>query len=487
MEQPHRIPPRSEAGRASWKFRTAPAALDRFIEPPTDARDLGRGGLLSRYSDLFRQRSFGAFLVAGALQLAAPSAVLVVMIFSITLAYPAGERGTYGALALAFLGLSATVPTLLAMFFSGPLTDRHDRAALMRAVNLISVLATLGLAADFLFAPSAHIALPGPAGFYVPAWVIALYPGWAAIAVTTTLFRPAYNSSISHLVATGDLGKANGAIYATAAAVSTVATVSVGALLTLEPAVYSLGVAFVLFFVTQIALLRVDADLSVRRRTAPRSLWAEARAGYRYLFRRRALFEITLLALVVNLFAAMALVEMGLYLGSWLGVTEGFWYGAMIAAGTAGVAVGFLAIPHLRFEPRAGRFLIVLAAVLGVALFAFGLVRTIGDALAIYFVYGAVTGMFMNVFLSTVQATVPDEMMGRVFSADELGSSALIPVGQSVGGFVALAVTVRGSFLIAGAAVFVMALVTVFAFGAMRALAYQPARESEAPGEPAAA
>ncbi len=401
-----------------------------------------------------------------------------------TLAYPAPVRATYGALALAFLGLAATIPTLVAMFFSGALADRRDRGLLMRAVNLVSVIATVALAADLLFAPSARIAVLGPAGFYLPLWLLLLYPAWAVISVTTTLFRPAFNTSIAHLVTARDLGIANGSIYATAAGASTAATLTVGVLLSVGSDVYALGIAFGLFFITQVALLLVHVDLSVRRTSAPRSVWSEARAGYSFLFRRRGLFELTLLALVVNFFASMAMVELGLYIGSWLGLTEGFWYGAMIATGTAGVAVGFLAIPHMRFEMRAGRILTILAFVYGAALLSFGLVRFIGFALAIYFVYGAVAGMFTNVFLSTVQATVPDEMMGRVFSADELGSSALIPVGQFVGGLLVLAVTVRGSFLVAGAAILVFAVVIVFTFGAMRRLAFHPHTASEGEAAP---
>ncbi len=401
-----------------------------------------------------------------------------------TLAYPAPVRATYGALALAFLGLAATIPTLVAMFFSGALADRRDRGLLMRAVNLVSVIATVALAADLLFAPSARIAVLGPAGFYLPLWLLLLYPAWAVISVTTTLFRPAFNTSIAHLVTARDLGIANGSIYATAAGASTAATLTVGVLLSVGSDVYALGIAFGLFFITQVALLLVHVDLSVRRSSAPRSVWSEARAGYSFLFRRRGLFELTLLALVVNFFASMAMVELGLYIGSWLGLTEGFWYGAMIATGTAGVAVGFLAIPHMRFEMRAGRILTILAFVYGAALLSFGLVRFIGFALAIYFVYGAVAGMFTNVFLSTVQATVPDEMMGRVFSADELGSSALIPVGQFVGGLLVLAVTVRGSFLVAGAAILVFAVVIVFTFGAMRRLAFHPHTASEGEAAP---
>ncbi len=419
-----------------------------------------------------RRRSFPAFLLAGALQLAAPSAVLVVLVFIVTFAYPANERATFGALGLAFLGLAATVPTVVSMFFSGALSDRHDRGALMRAVNLVSIVATLAIVIDLYYSPSAHVAVPGPSGFYLPLWLVALYPAWAAIAVTTTLFRPAYNASVTHLVATAELGRANGLIYATAAGISAAATLTVGFLLSAWPVVYSLGIAFGLFFATQVALLAIDVDLSVRRRSRPRSLLTEARAGFRYLFGRRGLFEITILALVLNLLAAMATVEMGLYIGTWLGLNEGYWYGGMLAAGTSGVAVGFLVIPHLRFETRAGRILLFLTVLLGAALLSFGLVRTIGLALLIYFAYGVFTGMFVNVFFSIVQATVPDEMMGRVFSADELGSQALIPVGQFIGGLLVLAVTVRGSFLLAGAAIVIFSIVTLFSFGAMRALAF---------------
>lgn len=405
--------------------------------------------------------------------------MLVVLLYSVTLAYPPNERLTYGALSLAFLGLSATIPSLVTAFFSGPIADRYDRSALMRTVNLASILSMVGLVADLIYAPSTRLSVPGPAGFYLPEWLVLLYPGWAALAVTSSLFRPPYNTSVARLVETKDLGLANGAIYSTAAAASTVATLGVGVLLTVGSAVYALGVAFVLFLITQVALALVDVDLSVSRRTAFHSLWSDARVGYAFLVRHRGLLEITVLGLVVNLLAAVALVELGLYIGSWLGLTVGFWYGGMIATSTAGVAVGFLAIGHLRFEHRAGRIIILLALVLGATLFGLGLVRSIWLALPIYFVYGMASGMIVNVFLSVVQATVPDEMMGRVFSADELGSFALIPVGQFVGGLLILAVQVQGSYLLAGGAILAFGVLMLTSFGALRRLGYEPHRTPE--------
>lgn len=451
------------------------------MEPTAGRPRAGRRKSLSRYGTLFGKPSFVPFLAAGSLQFAAPSAVLVVLAFSVTFAYPSDVRTTYAALALAFLGLAATLPALAAAFFSGPLADRYDRGALMRAVNLGSILATVALVADLIYAPGTHVAVPGPAGFYLPLWLLLLYPGWAAIAVTTTLFRPPYNTSVPRLVSTSDLGLANGAIYAVAAGTSTAATLSVGFLLTLGSSAYALAVAFALFFGTQVALLLIKVDLSVTRRSAPRSVWTEAREGYAFLVRRRGLFEITVLGLVVNFLTAAALVELALYIESWLGLSSGIWYGAMIATSTAGVAVGFLATVQLRFEHRAGRIVIFLTIVLGATLVALALVRSVELALPILFVYGTMSGMIVNIILSTVQATVPDQMMGRVFSADEVGSFALIPVGQFAGGLLVLLLRVQGTYLLAGGAIVAFAFVMLVFFGALRRLAYEPQSLSEAP------
>lgn len=373
------------------------------------------------------------------------------------------------------MGLSSTLPTLASAFFSGALADRYDRAFLMKTVNLVSLAATAGLGADLVFLPTTAVPLPGPAGFYLPLWVLLLYPGWAAVAATTTLFRPAFNASVPRLVSATDLPKANGAIYAIAAGMSAVGSLVVGGVLTVAAPAYALGVGFALFFSAQVVLLLVRADLSVTRRGPVRSVLQEAKEGYSYLARRRGLLEITISALVVNFLSAVALVELALYIASWLNLSEGIWYGAITGVATLGVAAGFVLAPRLRFEARAGRAIIVLTLAMGLGILTLGLVRSIWLALPIVFVYGLMPGMITTIFLSTIQATVPDEMMGRVFSADEVGSYALIPVGQYAGGILTLTIGVQGTYLGAGGAIIVFGLVAAGLFGALRRLGYHPA------------
>ena len=422
--------------------------------------------------------------MAGALQFAAPGAILVALVYSVASAYPGltvGTQTSYAGLALAFLGLSSALPTLAGAFFSGALADRYDRGQLMRLINLLSIVATAGVAADLTYATSRPVAVPGPPGFYLPLWVLLLYPAYALVISTSTMFRPAYNTSIPRFVERAELGTANGLIYAVAAILTLVASLLVGLVISESSALFSLAVPFALFFGTQLALLLVDADLSVARKASRRSVVHEAAVGYRYLARRRDLLELTISALGVNFLSALALVEVGVYLHGWLGLTSGFWYGALVAVLTAGTAVGFAIAPRLRFESRAGRLTIALIFLMGVLLLAFGLVHSIWYALPIAFVYGLMPGILMTIFLSTVQATVPDEMMGRVFSADEVGSYALVPVGQFAGGLLVVLVGVQGTYLVAGGAVALFALIMVSSFGALRRLGYP--RGTPAPAE----
>jgi len=367
------------------------------------------------------------------------------------------------------------VPTLAGAFFSGALADRYDRGTMMKTVNLVSLVVIALLAADFVFLPSGHIPLPGPAGFYLPVWVLLLYPGWAAVAATTTLFRPAFNASVPRFVDAAELPHANGIIYASAALVSAAASLAVGAILSVADPAYALGVAFVLCFATQVALLSVDVDLAVTRTQPKRSVLREATDGYAYLAKRRGLLEITVVALVTNFLSAVALVELALYVASWLNLTQGIWYGAIVASATVGVAVGFMLAGRIHFEARAGRAIVVFTIGMGLGLLALGLVRSIWLAIPVVFVYGLMPGMITTVFLSTVQATVPDAMMGRVFSADEVGSLSLVPVGQYAGGLLRISVGVQGTYLGAGGALVAFGLVSALSFRALLHLGYRPA------------
>ncbi len=405
---------------------------------------------LSPFRELLARGPFRTFLTAGAASFAAPTSSLVVLLWTIATAYPdTGAGHTAAAYALAFLGLSSTIPTLAAAVFSGTLADRADRRRLMQEVNLLALFATAAIAFVLYLRPGGVVV--GGGGFYAPVWVLATFPLWAVETTAVTIFRPTFNSSLPRLVGRAELGSANGLVYASAVGVLVAGSLTTSAALGWVGPAPALLLPIALFALTTVALAVLRADLAPRRERPPRRFLSEAADGYRYLFRRRELLEITLSALVVNFFSAVAFVELALYVQVGLALSNAVFVGAMLSAGSLGSAVGTLVINRWRFEARAGRFLAAFTLLQGLSVVGLGLVHSPWLALPIMFLFGVFPGMFTTVFLATIQATVPEDRLGRVLAADEVGSYGLVPFGQYAGGVLTAATSVDATYLVAGA------------------------------------
>lgn len=438
---------------------------------------------MAGFRDLLRNRSFVSLAVAGAGSFAAPTASLVVLLYSIATTFAGAPHPVeQGALALAFLGLSSTVPTLVTAVFSGTIADRADRRHLMRWTNAAALLATAAVLSLLYLKPGIPIALFGRSDFYFPEWILLLYPLWAVETTSVTLFRPAFNASLPRLVDRSMLGKANGVVYATALAFSIGGSLIAGFVADVDSAAIALVVPLALFLTTQVFLSGVAGSLSPPATDDRAPFLSEAKAGYRFLWERRPLLALTLAALAINFFSAVAFVELGLYVVVWLAVNQALLVGAMMAGGSLGAAVGTLLINRFRFERRAGRYLFVLVVLQGVSVGVLGLVHTIWLALPDMFLFGVFPGMFTTVFLATIQATVPNQILGRVLAADEVGSFGLIPVGQYVGGSITAAAGIPAAYLIAGSGTVVVGAL-MGAYSGVRTLGFEP---TEASADPAA-
>jgi MFS family permease len=300
-----------------------------------------------------------------------------------------------------------------------------------------------------------------------------VFPLWAAITTATTIYRPAFNASLPRLVATAELGTANGLVYGSAIAVSVLGTLLTPLLFPYVGVGLALGVPILLFLFGALFLVLIDDDLSPPRRPERRRFLSDALEGYRYLWQRKALLELTAAALLINFFSAVAFVELGLYVRSWLDLGEGIYVGALLAGASVGSGVGTLLIGRFAFERRAGRYLISLTALQGLAVLGLGFAHTIWLALPDMFLFGMIPGMFMTVFLSTVQATVPNEKLGRVLAADEVGSYAFVPVGQYAGGLLTLTGGIQVTYIVAGLGTSAVALF-MLAFRELRRLGFDP-------------
>lgn len=435
------------------------------------------------YRDLVHRRSFLPYWGSGALSFAAPSIVVVVLVWATAVAYPASNPNSaaFSALALALLGLSATIPTLGAAVLSGTLADRFDRRRLMGTCNLAGLVATAGLVGVLYLHPDGHLGFPGPSGFYLPVWLALALPLWATVSTAATLFRPAYNASLPTILPAGALGRANGLVYAVAVAASVAGTLGATALIMLAGEGWALVVPLGLFAGTGLAVLTMQPSSKPRMPPTTR-FTSDVTEGYRFLYQNRALLQVTVASLLINFLSALAFVELGLYVRVWLGATQAILLGAMTTGASIGSGVGTLIAGRLSFERRAGRYLILLTIGQGLSVVGLAFSHSIWWSIPLMVGFGIFPGMAVTVFLATMQAVVPNRVLGRVLAADEVGSYGMVPIGQYAGGIVSLFAGVQATFLFAGVGTVAVAGVMATLSG-IRRLGYDPGADHANGGE----
>lgn len=387
------------------------------------------------------------------------------------------------ALAISLLGLSAAFPTLAAAFVAGALADRVDRRRLMRWVNAISVLSVLGLVGLLAAEPTTTVVFPPYlGGLGLPLWVLLLYPVWAVFYVASTLFRPTFNASIPRVLAPRELGAGNGLILTVSVGVSVAGSLAAGLLLDVAPSWAVMVIPLGLYLVAQFFLVALTGDFAMRRTGRPKPFLTDVYAGFHYLAKRPELATITLAALAINFLTSLAFIMFSLYVYDYLRLGAGF-YGALLAFSTGGVAIGSVVAGRIRFERRAGRVLASLVFCLAATVLVLGFSRSPWIALPAVIAYGTAVGMFTTVFLAAIQGTVPDEILGRVLAADEVGSLALVPAGQYAGGLTTFVFGVANTFRLSGGLIAVVGAV-VGVLPSLRRFGFEPKELAPRPAAP---
>jgi MFS family permease len=439
---------------------------------------------LTSYRALLSNPRVRRFGIAGSFSYGAPAALVLILVWTIATAPEYAGQLNYVAPTLALEGLAATVPTLVAALVSGTLADRMERRRLMRMTNALAAAGTLGILLDLFVRPEMRVPLPGPAGYFLPLWMLLMIPAWAAVSAATTMFRPAYNAALPKLLPSADLASANGLIFALSIGVSVAASLAATGSLALgtSRAFVAAAIPLGLLVVAQLALGGIGVDRP-QPPTIPQTTFVQdARRGYGYLWRRKALLQLTLTALAINSLTTAAFVELGLYVTSTLGVSSALLYGGMVTGSSIGVAIGSLVMGRIRFERVAGRTLALVTAGEGVSVLILGLSHSIWISLPDMVLFGIFPGMYMTVFLATLQATVPNELLGRVLAADEVGSYAMVPIGQYLGGTLTLLLgSAQTPFILAGVGTILVGGLMA-AFPQLRSLGFEPAPHRAPPG-----
>ena len=110
----------------------------------------------------------------------------------------------------------------------------------------------------------------------------------------------------------------------------------------------------------------------------------------------------------------------------------------------------------------AGKLFILTSAGFGATTLMLASIHSAYLAVVIVALMGACLGLMNTTFFSVIQLVVPNEILGRVLSVDEVGSVAAIPMGQIVAGLLISSSGIVLNYLTAGTGVILTVFVMIF-------------------------
>ncbi len=344
---------------------------------------------------------------------------------------------THSALAVAYVGIAGFIPTIAVGILSGALVDRFDR-------RRVIVLSTLGRSA----AMGALVLALYAQGFHLAFVLIASL----VFSACATFFAPGSQALLPEIVAREALADANGIFESTEAIAAIAGNGIGGALILVIGAVPSLGVDAVSYLVgallvAVIAVVATSPPPSTPDRRP--SMWSEVREGLAYLRSSGGLFQITMLALIINFLFSIVLTFVVVFSTDLLHGSA-IIYGLLEALLAAGWGVGGLLVGRLGLTRYTGRIWVISTLLEGLFVATLVVVPSLPVALPIFLGFGVIEGLANVTWLSSVQAIVPERLQGRYFATDNALSYAAIPASQIVGGVAIALYGIGPTFLLTG-------------------------------------
>jgi transmembrane secretion effector len=329
---------------------------------------------------------------------------------------------THSALAVAYVGIAATLPVLAIGLPAGVIADRYDRRKLL-------VLTALLQAAVMTMVPLTIMAFGFDLGVVLGLVFL--------LEAVTAIFRPSANAILPSLVHPSTLDDANGLLQASTAVASTAGAAGAALLLVTigtEPSfVFSAGV-FLLsgILMTRIGISSPPAVAGRLSETHP-SFFEDIRVGLQYLRTHRALLELTLVSVGVGFFLSISTPFLVVYTVTALGQPANA-FGYLLAGFSGGFFIGSISMGRLGVVHHFGPVLIGTlwggGGLFGLLVMV-PLLEVAGPALLLL---GVLFGLITTGFFSLVQRIVPSGLLGRYLSIDETLGLAMTPVGILVGG-----------------------------------------------------
>ena len=365
--------------------------------------------------------------------------------------YARSEQKAALAFALAATSLAYALPAVFGAPLAGAWVDRHNRRRTMLVAGLVNGVLCLILAA---------LLATGTLRLWMLLALLACYSG------AESLHYAAFDTSYAMLVPERLLPRANGMmqtmqnfsfLFAPALAATLIALPSlarqgavpggIGAAIGrfADGTAFAIGLDGITFFATAIVLLflTIPSPLPVATvEQASSGLWADARGGFVYIWRRRPLLWLLGTFAVANLTGTPVIILLPLLVkftlaADWL--ARGFSYESALALlstalGVGGVVGGVVISTWGGLKSRRVYGVVVPMLLGGVAAVALGLSPLLYFSAAMLFIF-SFTHPILNAHSQTLwQTQTPREMQGRVFAVRRLIAQCTLPLASGIAG-----------------------------------------------------
>lgn len=352
---------------------------------------------------------------------------------------------------LSLVATAAAVGLVSTVLVGGAVADRVPQRSILLVVESLRAVC---------YATAAALSLTG----VIQVWQLAALA--LVLGMADGFFFPAYSAWLPSLLAPEELLAANGLEGMLRPTVMQAAGPALASLLI---AVGPTGLAFAVIAAVQVAAVVVVAGMRstpVRRdvdrsRHPLRAAVTDIRDGFAYMVRTRWLLA-TLLFAVLAVLAVMGPVEVLLPFAvkNQTGGGAGAFALALAVFG-AGGAIGSLVVASVPLPRRYLTFMLLGWGVGSVPIAVIGLTSQLWLMAVALFVAGFCFSSAQVVWGTLLQRRVPPAMLGRVSSLDFFVSLALMPVSMALAGPVGEAIGLAPTFLVAGLAPAVIAVVTL--------------------------
>ncbi len=358
---------------------------------------------------------------------------------------------------------------LLPAIFIGPIAgvylDRFNRRDVMLASNLVqaAVVGLIGVLYSL-----------GSLSFLVLLVMLFVLNSGAQFV------RPAVTAIIPGITEKEDLSTAN-SLFSLSTSVNQVAGYGIGGIIVL-----ALGVA-VPFYYDSLTFLFAAVMLSLISRSMgaipkvvhdstsptsePVSFKEKFVQGLRFIRGSRFLIQLVIVGLVVNFFGAGVFALLAPYAKNVIGGNAGT-YGAILTTYSVGAVIGSVLVGKLQLRNYVGKMLFAGVIVQGLVIVGIGFTTILFLALALSFAIGVLQTMVNVPMTVLVQAKVPGDMLGRVFTSLVALLTIVAPISSTLAGGLASSISIGGTFELFGLLIVLACGVGYLSFKDLRDASY---------------